>query len=157
MSNLNTPADFLEQVKASEALAYIGAKPSPEFLAIHREQEKEFELEGLNPEKWLDDYFGEMLKLVNNAFPPSIQTEITQRIAVGCVDNADVNAFIIRSDDGQCFAILVNRALITMVNNYVKLIAAAGHPSSVIHCNGLPVEKLTRADYTKMSTQMLTK
>jgi hypothetical protein len=42
-----------------------------------------------------------------------------------------------------------------MVNHYIKLIAAALNPSAVKYCNGIVLGKLTRADYVRMSTQML--
>ena len=157
MTTFKTPKEFLVYIKKSEAFAYHGGQPSPQYQEIHREQQKQLEIERVDPEAFFDNHFDELLTLVSDILPEEKQAEVKQRIAVGCLDHKEVNAFIVPSDDGRHFAILINRAMITMLNHYIKLIAAALYPDSVIYCDGLPPGKLTKADYVKMSTQMLKK
>jgi hypothetical protein len=135
-----TPGEFLKHLKIVEVRTFSGAPVSQEFVDIHAQDLARYGLQDLNPENWFDDYFNQLFELLASTLPPRVATSLRERVAVGCVDNLEVNACIIRSSCGSCYAILINRALLTMLNHCLKLIGAANHPSAVLHFNGLPID-----------------
>lgn len=150
-----SPIDFLKRLKTERADTFIGSAPSADYLRVHSEQQKETGSENLDSEKFLDQYFNDLFRLIVSTLEDSVRTRIESQIAVGCVDDAEVNAFIIRSENNKNFAIVLNRALVTMTNHYVKLIAAALYPDAVILCNGKPGSGFKKAEYIRLSSEML--
>jgi hypothetical protein len=155
MTRFDTPRDFLRHVKASEADPYPEQTPSPEYLALHLAEMEQVGFVGINPEAWFDDYFPRLLIELANVVEEPVSSTLNRHVTVGCLDHIDVNAFITRSDDGEWFAILFHRALLSLMTQHVKLVVAANHPSSVLYCNGVPPSTLSRADYIAMNVDML--
>lgn len=150
-----SPDEFLNAVRAAEELPYDGQMPDPEMMQIHQDQVKAVGVEGVNPAKFFDDLFAAQLKMIAGVLPSGVRSEVLQRVAVGTLDHALVNAQITRSADGSFFAILINRALIVLANHYMKLVAAARHPGSVLYCERIPTAELLTADFAGMGTAML--
>lgn len=136
-------------------MPFVGPPPSGEFLEIHNEQQEALGTKEIIPEHFFDQYFNDLLELITATLTPALAEEVKERIAVGCIDHAYVNAFIIRSEDDANFAIVLNKALVTMTNHYAKLIAAAIHPDEVIQCNGRPGTDFQKRDYIRLSGEML--
>jgi hypothetical protein len=149
------PREFLAQVKKARATAYPEPTPASEFLRLHLEQLKEVGAEFVNLEEFFDDYLTELFAVIVRNLPPKQQRDVTKRIAVGTLGNSRINAFIVRSSAGECFAILLNRALLATINHYVKLIAAANHPDAVIYCDGRSPTSLSKKDYLRLIAEML--
>ena len=150
-----TPSEFLQHLKTSEALYFDGQKPSRDFVDIHAQDLEKLGLSEVDPEKWLDVHFNELFSLISHTVSEPTKLELLASVAVGCVDTYEVNACIVRSRCGSVFAILVNRALLTMLNHHVKLISAANYPSSVLYFEGFPVTSLAGNIYSRASTAML--
>ena len=150
-----TPKEFLAEVKRAKAFSNPAGEPEPEFLRIHAEQQRAVGAERVNPEKFFDDYLTQMFDLILSVLPPIRRAELKTRVAVGALDNAVMNAFITRDPSGENFAILLNRALLTMINHYVKLVASANYPDAVVYCGGKDVAGLSRANYLSLMNELL--
>ena len=150
-----TAGEFLQRLKATEASPFTRPAPSQQFSDIHAQELAKYGLREVDPEKWFDDHFKGLLHRVADTLPEATRSDLLDSVAVGCVDSRQVNACIIRGERGPCYAILVNRALLTMLNHHIKLIAAANYPSSVLHFDGYPTGALPAAVYTKVSTAIL--
>lgn len=153
--NNESPADFLKRVKRERAAPFLSSSPSPEFLRIHQTNQIETNTQDVVPEEFFDSHFNHIFTLITSTLSPSVRSEIESKIAVGCVDNAKVNAFIIRSANHKNFAIAINRALVTMTNHYAKMIAAANYPNAVVYCNGSSGSELRKSDYIRLCSKML--
>lgn len=150
-----TPQDFLAHIKVAKASQYPIRKPASEFLRIHAVQLEQLGVGVINSEAYFDDYLSRLFGGIVDVLPEQRLTGVKERIAVGVLNNIQVNAFIVRSDDGKYFAILLNRALLEVIHHYVKLVAAADYPDSVVYCNGDATAKLGKADYMALLDALL--
>jgi hypothetical protein len=150
-----TPQDFLAYIKLAKASQYPIRKPASEFRRIHAEQLERLGVGVINSEAYFDDYLPRLFGGIVDVLPERHRIAVKERIAVGILNNIQVNAFIVRSDDGKCFAVLLNRALLEVIHHYVKLVAAADYPDSVIYCNGEATAKLGKADYMALLNTLL--
>lgn len=153
MSERNiTPQEFLRQTKAKESSPFPRRTPSPEFLRIHIEQTKSADCSTVNPEEFFDEFFTSILKDLIELLDSPLKEDAQRQLAIGCVDHAEANAYILRDGSQNCYAIVLNGALINLLNHYVKLIQASQHPESIVYSS----EKLTeRREFPPVMSKML--
>lgn len=138
-----TARELVERIKDDEAQVIVSAERPAEYARLHHEHEVDVGASGVNPGEFFEEYFTRWLEKIAGLLPEPAQSAILQRLAIGCMEHMTVNAFITRSDDGECFAIVMNRALLTMINHYVKLEAAAIYPESVTYLEDLPLSMMS--------------
>ncbi len=154
-ADLQSPQDFLQDLRNRHSHVYPEQKPTKEYLDLHFDQVRQLGVPVSDPATFLDDYFVYLLSLIKCQLPDSIREQVDLHVTVGTIDRTDVNAQIVRSGCKRYFAILVNRSLISMTNHYTKLIATSHYPSSVLYCNGIPAEDRTRSYYMSLLQDLI--
>jgi hypothetical protein len=153
MNSFNNADEFLNHIKQEEARPLPRMRdPDAEFQRIHAEQTKDFPAEILSRDEPFDWLVEQLVIDLQPALSDAQRAELRNRVAIGCLEHEEVNARILRSEDGYC-AIVLNKGLFVLVNKFVKVIAAAREPSAVIYCNRGP--GLPRADYIAMGDEIL--
>ena len=150
-----SPQGFLDSLKSANRDAFPSRPVGEEYLRLHLEELASLGIEGVNPEAWFDGQLATMLDRIAGTLSPNAQALLKARVAVGTAELASANAWIIRSADGGVYAILIHRGLLSLMNHYVKLTAAAQDPAAVSFFEGHSAPVLPSATYTRVASIML--
>jgi hypothetical protein len=150
-----SPSDFLAELRSQETVVVPPVHATPDYLKFHIAEMVRVGITAIDPQQWFDQFYSSLLEHIANALPIDTGSALLSEIAVGVVSDNKINACIVRHSDEHCYAILINRALVSVLTHYVKLIAAAQHPTDIAYFEGLLEPQLSAAIYTGVARRML--
>jgi hypothetical protein len=143
-----TPADYLDYVRfASEnPMAAIQSKPNLAFQRVFNQQLLELtrngpplDLKGQSPHSRI---VADLWNDLRGALPEEFWDGLP--MAVGELDNMEVNAFCSKSEEGY-IAVVINSGLMTLLNKLSKITVAVTQPSAVKYCSRKLKKKRAKA------------
>lgn len=104
------------------------------------------------PQQFFDNHFSDILHSQINLLDSPLRCEAHRKLAIGLVAHSEVNAYILKNEPHECYAIVVNGALITLLNHYVKLVQASRHIDAIVYCSDVVRRQ---SDFPPLMSKML--
>jgi hypothetical protein len=92
----------------------------------------------------MNGFVNRVVDMIKKSFSPERLEALDKRVAFGALESAELNAFIIRSECRQFFAVLLNYGLILFLFSHSRLTSAWGFPESAYLLVGQNWEQFTR-------------
>ncbi len=102
----------------------------------------------------MDRFVRIIVDSIKNSLSADKVGTLESRIAFGALETSELNAFIIRSECSQYFAILINYGLVLFVYAHARLMTAWGYPEKVLQWNGRQ-NKPTRTEMASVIRDMV--
>ena len=155
MKTFASPEEFLAHIRAVEASALPRSHHRDEmFRQIHEEQLKVSNETHPPGSELFDHIVADRMAEIERTLRDDQRVFVRKAIAAGSLEHATVNAQILRNSDRH-YAIVVNHDLIVLLNKFIKLVAAAKDPTTVIYCNRGNPGTFSGAAYVKMADEIL--